>query len=65
MKKVKCSDLDENGCDFEASGEDLEEIRTQIYNHAMSNHVDILLTMTKQKLEELNNKIETLVSKQK
>jgi len=60
---MKCSDLG-GGCDFEATGEDAEEIKIALFEHAATEHPEEFNVMTDEERDAAAKKIDVFVEAQ-
>jgi predicted small metal-binding protein len=56
MLKYACRDLGVN-CDFETTGETVEEVTQKVFTHAGIAHKDMLSKMSPMELAELNKNV--------
>jgi len=46
MKRLKCSDINENGCGYVAKGRTSWDVVRTMFNHAAREHKEVLIDIT-------------------
>lgn len=62
MKSIKCSDLGESSCPFEAKGETSKEVKEKLFAHANEVHGEKLAKMSEGEMEHMNKKIDEMLA---
>jgi predicted small metal-binding protein len=52
-------------CDFVACGDDADEVKQALLNHAISAHMDVLLGLSPQQQQEIMEKADEILRAQK
>jgi len=63
--KLGCREMGGMDCDFVASGETAEETKQNLYAHAGEAHKDVLGTMPEDKMKEMDQLMDKILSEQK
>jgi predicted small metal-binding protein len=64
MKKLTCSALGHEDCPFEATGENEQEVRNKIYEHAKGTHPEDLEGMDDEKKQMMDEKMNALMTEE-
>lgn len=58
MKELKCANYGPAECTYVAEGETNEEAKEKIMQHGMSEHAEMMSSMSEEQKQELTDKIE-------
>ncbi|MDP2647724.1 MAG: DUF1059 domain-containing protein [Candidatus Yanofskybacteria bacterium] len=61
MKSLKCANLGNSACNFEATGETNEEVKGKMWVHATEAHPEILAGMDDVKKIEMESKMDAAI----
>jgi len=61
MKTLKCADLGNSTCNFEATGETNEEVKGKMWSHAAEAHPEILQGMDEAKKAEMSKMMDSKI----
>ena len=64
MKQIGCKDLGAVNCDFVASGETADDVKTRLFEHATAEHADKLAAMSDQEKAEISHKMDEMLAAQ-
>lgn len=63
MKVLKCRDIGERTCNFEANGESTEDVERKWLDHANERHKDFIQGMSQEDMQHLFKHMDAMVEK--